>query len=375
MADSGSTDNDLLARLNALKKSSVSFDTNLPSSAPRDDLPKPTNDLAARFARLGSPSPSGSPQPQKQGAPVIAPGAPSYLEGIAEGVGESDVQFNEEDEKSLEELLAELNGAVGHRADWDVSNKEQQDVGKLLKDMKKILPEVVNSRKQETKVSKDASPPQEGLTDWESIEVNIGSGGVDVAKEDAEKSDDDDQSGQKRIEEDEADDIIAKVMAELEISERYDPPSPPADEEKPRPGVLKDDDENDTSGGGLALPSAPTELPEDDFARTQAIEDAFTARLAALATPQTDSLGLPSAPSFSPRKKPPVASNLQQRLDEEIDSWCIICQDDATLRCTGCDGDLYCQNCWTEGHRGESAGFEERMHKAVLYTKKKKQAA
>ena len=103
---------------------------------------------------------------------------------------------------------------------------------------------------------------------------------------------------------------------------------------------------------------------------------ALTARLAALAAlSQTDSLGLPSAPSFAPRKKPPVSTNLQKKIDDEIDTWCIICQDDATLKCLGCDNDLYCQNCWMEGHRGESAGFEERRHKAVLYSKKKPQAA
>lgn len=378
MADSNSVDNDLLARLNALKKSSVSFGARVPSSESRDESPRPVDDLAARFARLGSASPSPAPQPHPSVTPVLAPGAPSYLEGIAQGVGGSDVQFNEDDEKSLEELLAELNGAVGERKDWDVSRKEQEDVGKLLKDMKKILPEVVNSRRQdiETGNVRDTSISKEGLTDWESVEINVGTGGVDLAREAAEEESGDDQKNRNQAEENEADEIIAKVMAELEISRKYDQPSP-SDEEKSEPGIqpVRGQNNNQSHDTGFALPSAPTELPEDDLARTQAIEDALTARMAALAAPQTDSLGLPSAPSFSPRKKPAVASNLQQRLDDEIDSWCIICQDDATLRCTGCDGDLYCQNCWMEGHRGESAGFEERGHKAILYTKKKKQAA
>ncbi|KAH6879078.1 hypothetical protein BKA58DRAFT_333561, partial [Alternaria rosae] len=367
MPEPSSTDDDLLARLNALKTSSVSLETNYSAPIAPRNPPNPTDDLAARFARLGSASPSGSPQPSRTtstnnaGAPVAAPGAPSYLEGIAQGVGGSNVEFNEEDEKSLEELLGELNGAVGDRRDWDVSKEEQQDVGKLLKDMRKILPEVE-------------------LTDWESIEINVGSGEVGRAKEDTESRDEDEEEeeGKKRTEDDEADDVIARVMAELEISKKYDPPSPPSEDDKSESGYRKNSSKEDTTDDGFTLPSAPNALPEDDFASSQAIEDAFTARMAALAAPspcQTDSLGLPSAPSFAPRNKPPVSTNLQKQVDDEIDTWCIICQDDATLKCLGCDGDLYCQNCWMEGHRGESAGFEEKRHKAVLYKKKKKQQA
>lgn len=388
MSDPSSTDDDLLARLNALKKSSVSLDTNYGASTTPTNPPKPTDDLAARFARLGSASPSGSPQPSRTtstnnaGAPVVAPGAPSYLQGIAQGIGDSNVEFNEEDEKSLEELLGELKGAVGDRKEWDVSKEEQQDVGKLLKDMRKILPEVVNSRAQDSPGGngKRNQPSKEELTDWESIEINVGSGDVGRAQEDMENEEEEEGNEDKktRTEDDEADDVIARVMAELEISNKYDPPSPPSGDDRSDSGGQKSKPEENTTDDGFTLPSAPSTLPEDDFARSQAIEDAFTARLAALAAPsssQADPLGLPSAPSFAPRNKPPVSANIQKKIDDEVDTWCIICQDDATLKCLGCDDDLYCQNCWMEGHRGESAGFEEKRHKAVLYSKKKKQQA
>jgi hypothetical protein len=378
------SDDDLLARLNALKKSSVSLDTNYSTSTTSANPPHATDDLASRFARLGSASPSSSPQPSRtalmndESAPIAAPGAPGYLEGIAEGIGGDKVDFNEEDEKSLEELLGELNGTIGERKEWDMSHSEQEDVGKLLRDMKKILPKVVNSRIRDPKGRAVGSAPgtKEELTDWESIEVNVGDGAVTNSKDtDTDAEDGDDANGKKPSEDEEADDVVARVMSELEISKKYDPPSPPLEDADLNAGDQKADGAAQTDDNALSLPSAPTSLPEDDYERTKAIEDAFTARLAALSAPQTDSLGLPSAPSFSPRKKPPIQSNIQQRIDDEIDTWCIICQDDATLKCLGCNDDLYCQLCWNEGHRGESAGLEERGHKAVLYARRKKQAA
>ncbi|KAF9699659.1 hypothetical protein EKO04_002425 [Ascochyta lentis] len=384
MSDPSSVDDDLLARLNALKKSSVSLDPTYSSSIASTRSPKPTDDLASRFARLGSASPSGSPQPSRTTSTnnVIAPGAPSYLEGAAQGVGGGTVEFNEEDEKSLEELLVELNSAVGDRKEWDMSRKEQGDVGQLLKDMRTILPELQNDRAQEAKQRNQTGQKGKGeaLTDWENVEFDVGRGfvGPKPDEEDMEGEGDTDGEQKKQTEEEEADDVVARIMAELEISKKYDPPSPPAEDDRNAQASTEEDHPKDTS---LSLPSAPTTLkePNDSFDATQALEDAFTARLAALASPKTDSLGLPSAPSFAPSAKPPkVQSSFQNKLDEEIDTWCIICQDDATLKCLGCESDLYCRNCWIEGHRGESAGLEEKRHRAVEFVKggdKKKRLA
>ncbi|KZM22194.1 uncharacterized protein EKO05_0002114 [Ascochyta rabiei] len=375
MSDPGSIDDDLLARLNALKKSSVSLDPTRSSSTASTRSPRPTDELASRFARLGSESPSGSPQPSRTASTnnVVAPAAPSYLEGVAQGVGGGTVEFSEEDEKSLEELLGELNGAMGDKKEWDMSRKEQGDVGKLLKDMRTMLPELQNGRAQEAKQRNQTGHKGRGeaLTDWENVEFDVGSGSVGPKHdtEDTEGEEDGDGEQKKQTEQEEADDVIARIMAELEISKKYDPPSPAPEDDRNAQASTEETNTNDTP---LSLPSAPTTLkePTDSFDATQALEDAFTARLAALAGPQTDSLGLPSAPSFAPSAKPPkVQSNLQNKLDEEIDTWCIICQDDATLKCLGCEGDLYCRNCWMEGHRGESAGLEERRHRAVEFVK------
>lgn len=73
------------------------------------------------------------------------------------------------------------------------------------------------------------------------------------------------------------------------------------------------------------------------------------------------SLVLPSTPTAAPSTRKPTAKPLGFS-DQDIDSWCIICCANATVKCFGCDGDLYCWGCWREGHVGEDVGLEEKSH-------------
>ncbi|KAF2468210.1 uncharacterized protein BDR25DRAFT_184203, partial [Lindgomyces ingoldianus] len=404
-------DDALLARLNALKKSPVNFNPRPSASIISSKPPAPTDDLAARFARLGSASPSASPKSSRttsshdtstvgraQSVPVIAPGATSYLEGVSEGVGgASEEEVNAEDGKSLEQLLAEM----GPQSQWDVSRKEQDDVETLIQEAKNILPVIQRSMKgdREEEVERSAGNKrgtgarperkEEELTDWENVEVDVGSGGVRVGREEKTDENDEEREGEEnKTEGEEVEDVISRVLAELEISRKYgdggdddsgdwksnQQEDPAQDHTTPRTETAPTTKPQDLdSEASLQLPSAPDSLPHDDLDKTQALEDALVARFASLSPfpKPTNSLGLPSAPSFSPTKKPPkiLKSNLPKYTDEEIDTWCIICNDDATLKCVGCDGDLYCRDCWMEGHRGESAGLEERRHKAVVFNK------
>ena len=102
------------------------------------------------------------------------------------------------------------------------------------------------------------------------------------------------------------------------------------------------------------FPSAPTSLPSPPPQQQQ-----------------SSGLNLPSAPTSAPTAKRKATggnkSKLQQFTDEDINSWCTICNDDATVRCLGCEGDLYCALCWKEGHVGRDVGLEEKGHKWTKY--------
>ncbi|KAL2199091.1 hypothetical protein P885DRAFT_58497 [Corynascus similis CBS 632.67] len=144
------------------------------------------------------------------------------------------------------------------------------------------------------------------------------------------------------------------------------------------------DGDGDGDGNGdeeepsFTLPAVPSQLPEgaptptthndeDDF------EKDISARLASLrglGSPD-DALGLPSVPTFRPQDYDPSSSlggrgsllrSSGKYTDEDQKTWCVACLEDATVRCAGCDGDVYCARCWKEMHVGPSAGFEERGH-------------
>ncbi|KAG9017479.1 Abscission/NoCut checkpoint regulator [Tulasnella sp. 427] len=51
--------------------------------------------------------------------------------------------------------------------------------------------------------------------------------------------------------------------------------------------------------------------------------------------------------------------------DNKPEEWCSICNADAEVSCPGCDNDLYCKKCYTQGHPSDAADAAE--HKPVDY--------
>lgn len=133
----------------------------------------------------------------------------------------------------------------------------------------------------------------------------------------------------------------------------------------------------------LALPTVPSALVDpvfDDASDSKILdfEADIAARMAALkglgggVPAQTDAFGLPVAPTFQPADRPAAGTTRRAGArvgytDEDQKTWCIVCLEDATIRCVGCDDDVYCGRCWREMHVGPRAGYDERGHHWVKF--------
>lgn len=283
------------------------------------------NDLAARFQKLSGLGAS------KYGTPQSA----NWSGDITD--------HNPEDEQTFEELLAEL----GPEDQWSLDAENANDVQKLLEEARKALPvdtkpdngsnamaDATVSRSVESG-TKDSTAQKAGIIDVSAFSNTDPSS----AHEDAEAAA-----------------YLQQILDEIEL-EKHHPTSttdlnPAADDDGHNP--LHTPPPQDPPPL-LDLPSTPTSVPPP-----------------LPSTPQ-DLFSLPSAPTFAPAQKPIKVSKPSpkpQFTDEEIESWCVICNDDATVRCLGCDGDLYCAQCWREGHVGKDVGLEERGHRWVKYRRK-----
>ncbi|KAI8340668.1 hypothetical protein BC941DRAFT_417876 [Chlamydoabsidia padenii] len=78
-------------------------------------------------------------------------------------------------------------------------------------------------------------------------------------------------------------------------------------------------------------------------------------------SPNTSSSSLP--PGRVPK---PLAMT---DLHDEMDDWCCVCNEDATIECQDCDHDRFCAQCFYEGHQSDTADYGFSKHRAKKYTK------
>ncbi|KZF26116.1 hypothetical protein L228DRAFT_264542 [Xylona heveae TC161] len=326
----------LLARLNALKPSHVQL-TSTPSLARAGD--SSSFDLSSRFLRLSN---NGSTSTSAAGTRHA--GQPNK---VPDDSFSGNQGYDPEDERTLEELLEDL----GPEEQWQLDPAEEKNIQNLLTEAEAALPKADAEVSKYDQGAEHEEPANQTATDTGRRTLHMPPPPLDP---------------RHPTEDEEAAEYVAKVFAELEtekVDEEADTgnnnndsvlPAAARTESSWNKGGIEQPSERDEF---MKLPVVPTALPE--------ARDDLAARL--------QSLGLPSAPKFHPAQKPPKilkkTNALPQYTDEDIESWCVICNEDATIRCLGCDGDLYCKSCWQEGHSGPDAGFDERHHKWTKYAR------
>ena len=293
------------------------------------------SDLASRFQRLNL---SSSISIAKQ---------PAVLSTGYEPIYDSD---DGDDGKTVEELLADL----GPEEEWTIHPDDPKEIQRLLDEANKALP--VESSTTQSHIKHNT-----GVEKIEPPRIKEPKNAQLSPAEEAHilTSEEQGQSESRLTEDQEADIYLQQILDELSFSPQ-DPSS--ADDLAAR-------DDANPAHPPPSLGASPLSNPH--FPSTPTSLKNFPTAPTAIRSPSPDPqtfLSLPSAPTSPPThrqvgKAPPPKPKIS---DEEIESWCIICNEDATVRCLGCEGDLYCRGCWQEGH-GKEAGLEERGHRWVRY--------
>ncbi|KAF5020947.1 hypothetical protein F66182_7028 [Fusarium sp. NRRL 66182] len=295
----------------------------------RKKTPTREDALAARLKSLrerGEASPTPEHKPHESAKPTPAQIPPKNPSPKLQA--EDDDAIFQTDDQTLEELLGDVEPGEGFQPEPDDAQ------------VKALLEELANSIPQDE----------------------------DGAKKRQDDSDDSDGEAMNR----DVDRVIARFRDEAEVEAALAKNKSP----EPEPGSESEQEQETGKPSDMALPDVPSNLadmPSSTRAASADMDD-ITARLAALRAPSPEdpSLALPSVPTSKPSKPVSRLTSRTNYTDDDVESWCTVCLEDATLRCPGCEDDVYCTRCWYEMHRGPQAGFDERRHKAVQFTKENK---
>jgi hypothetical protein len=240
---------------------------------------------------------------------------------------------------------------------------DETEVRSVLDQARRVL---ARGNKNGTNASKNADNPRKVASPPNPTSQDEG-GISEVEFDNSEDESNQDQESR------EADDIIAQLIADIELEGKNAPEPIETDVDEMRANMQS---VAAAQGGQITvLPGVPSKEPqpatnaETPSRKSLDFESDIAARMAALkglGSSGTDALGLPSAPTSAVGKgsAPPPKP-------EVVEDWCVICQDDATVLCHGCDEMLYCARCWKEGHLGEGVGWEEKGHEWSRYRRPK----
>lgn len=322
--DPSKNDEDLFNRLNALKKSSLSLQQNEYNPQPSLDTPICLLTVASPFAsQSATPKPAADLTERFNKLKFGSPSANVKLDVVATPEAPIDIDGTQPASPTLEELLIDLAADEDH---YTLNPNELTEAEVLLAEARRALP----AEDEDTQAQ-----PDTGSADGK---VTSSGSGSQSDREDGLKD------GDRGQDEDvEADIFLQKILDEVALEKDHDDPATtsqrPSDSTNPTAGPNEEhaapQSSRDADSSQLMFPSAPTHLPPPS---------------------PLGGLSLPSAPKIAPRPQP---VKKYKYTDAEIDSWCIICLADATVRCLGCAGDLYCDVGITSVTHQHDSGMEK----------------
>ena len=251
---------------------------------------------------------------------------------------------DEDDGKTVEDLLAE----IGPDSQWTQNPDEPNEMQKLLDEARQALSQI-----EEQPSIRDSEEFSQSFKKSEP-DTQLPSPGAPAPIEETTP-----EAPPTQTEDEEAATYLQQILDELQLEEHDKTTKGPSyDKEDGLSGHSPNQNLYPVGQGlpGLDMPSVPTSIPL--IPHRPAEENPL---------PTFD---LPSAPITAPQRKSITQSakaKIPQYSDQDMETWCVICNDNATVRCLGCEGDLYCAKCWKEGHVGKEAGYDERSHRWVKY--------
>lgn len=157
----------------------------------------------------------------------------------------------------------------------------------------------------------------------------------------------------KRSDTEKANDLVEQFMKEVDLDEAVkDSYEDPIKSIERRLAALKGSPTEQTA----SKTQLPDQSPEDEETLAKKI-----------VTKYLDEAALPDS-DLTPEEKEYVNSIKPEENTEEL-PWCTTCNEDATIRCIGCDGDLFCRECFNEIHDDE----EYRKHQTKKFIPKETQ--
>lgn len=156
----------------------------------------------------------------------------------------------------------------------------------------------------------------------------------------------------KRTDNEKANDLVAQFMQEVSLDDAVnDSYEDPIKSIERRLAALKGSSTEKT-GGQPAVDGSPEHQHEDEETLAKKI-----------VTKYLDEAALPDS-DLTAEEKEFVNSVKPGENTEEL-PWCTICNEDATIRCIGCDGDLFCKGCFNEIHADDEEYREHRTKKFI----------